>query len=91
MAVTAPSSAIDNDWLGNYWQDYVGFDMDGDGVGDKPYTIYLYSDRIWMDRAMAKFYRGSPNLEVIDFVERLVPFSDPDIILQDPKPMMKVK
>ena len=91
VAVTAPSSAIDNDWLGNYWQDYVGFDRDGDGVGDKPYTIFLYSDRIWMDRSMAKFYRGSPNLEIIDFVERLVPFSDPDIILQDPKPMMKVR
>lgn len=89
VAVTAPSSAIDNDWLGNYWQDYVGFDMDGDGVGDKPYTIYLYSDRIWMDRSMAKFYRGSPNLEIIDFVERLVPFSDPAVILRDPKPMMK--
>ncbi len=89
VAVTAPSSAIDNDWLGNYWQDYVGFDRNGDGVGDKPYSIYLYSDRIWMDRSMAKFYRGSPNLEIIDFVERLVPFSDPKLILQDPKPMMK--
>jgi len=89
VAVTAPSSAIDNDWVGNYWQDYVGFDLDGDGVGDKPYSIYLYSDRIWMDRSMAKFYRGSPNLAIIDFVERLVPFSEPDLILQDPKPMMK--
>lgn len=89
VAVTAPSSAIDNHWLGNYWQDYVGFDLDGDGVGDKPYTIFLYSDRIWMDRSMAKFYRGSPNLEIIDFVERLVPFSQPAIILVDPKPMMK--
>ncbi len=91
VAVTAPSSAIDNDWEGNYWQDYVGFDRDGDGVGDKPYNIYLYSDRIWMDRSMAKFFRGSPNLTLIDFVERLVPFSQPDIILQDPKPMMKTK
>ena len=87
--MTAPSSAIDNDWLGNFWQDYVGFDMDGDGVGDRPYTIYLHSDRIWMDRSMAKFYRGSPNLEIVDFVERLVPFSEPAIILCDPKPMMK--
>lgn len=91
VAVTAPSSAIDNDWSGNYWQDYVGFDFDGDGVGDKPYSIYLYSDRIWMDRSMAKFFRGSPNLSVIDFVERLVPFSQPDLILQDPKPMMRLK
>ncbi len=91
VAVTCATSALDNDWLGNYWQDYVGFDQDGDGIGDKPYSVFLFSDRIWMDRPMTKFFRGSPTLEVIDFVERLVPFSEPDMIFQDPKPMMKVK
>jgi nitrous oxidase accessory protein len=88
VSVTGPTSAIYNKWLGNYWQDYNGFDMDGDGIGDKPYTAYLYSDRIWMDRPMAKFFRGSPMLDVLDFVERLAPFSEVDMILQDPEPRM---
>ena len=89
VAVTGPTSALENDWLGNYWQDYCGFDQDGDGTGDTPYEVYLFAERIWMDRPMAKLFRGSPVLEMIDLAERLAPFSDPKMILQDPKPRVK--
>ncbi len=88
IAVTGPTSALANDWLGNIWQDYRGFDQDGDGRGDTPYSVYLYSERIWMDRPMAKFFRGSPVMQVIDFAERLAPFSAPWLILEDPSPRM---
>lgn len=86
VAVSAASSALDNDWRGNYWDNYEGFDRDLDGVGDTPHTIYLYSDRLWMDRPMVRFFRGSPVLEMVDFIERLAPFSPPDLILSDPAP-----
>jgi parallel beta-helix repeat protein len=32
-------SRLDNGSLGNYWNDYVGNDMNGDFVGDNPYVI----------------------------------------------------
>jgi nitrous oxidase accessory protein len=89
IAVSAPGSALGNDWRGNIWQNYQGFDLNGDGIGDRPHEIYLYSDRIWMDRPMTKFFRSSPAMEMIDFIERLAPFDKPYLILQDPAPKMQ--
>ena len=77
-----------NEWEGNYWSDYTGFDMDEDGVGDTPHEIYAYADRLWRDRPYAQFFKGSPLLEVIDFLERLAPFSDPSLLIRDKAPVM---
>ena len=38
---------------------------------------------------MARFYRGTPALSLIDFVERLIPSSEPDLMYADPTPLMK--
>ncbi|RLJ17426.1 nitrous oxide reductase family maturation protein NosD [bacterium endosymbiont of Escarpia laminata] len=84
----AGKTANRNDWFGNYWDDYQGFDQDRDGVGDKPYELYSYADRIWMDVPPARFFKGSPVLEVMDFLERLAPFSSPNMLVRDKKPMM---
>jgi nitrous oxidase accessory protein len=79
--------ASKNDWRGNYWDDYQGFDRNHDGIGDAPYEIYAYADRIWMEIPKARFFRNSPVLELLDFLERLAPFSSPDLILRDPAPV----
>lgn len=76
-----------NVWYGNYWDDYEGFDRDEDGVGDTPYEIRAYADRIWMDTPMARFFRNSPVLELLDFLERLAPFSSPVLVLRDTAPV----
>lgn len=89
IAVSAATSARDNHWHGNYWDQYTGFDRDGDGTGDLPHEIYLYSDRIWMDRPMTRFFRGSLMLDLIDFIERLAPFSEPPLVLRDPAPRVR--
>ena len=89
VLVSASSSALANEWRGNYWDRYEGFDADGDGYGDTPYAVQIYSDRLWMDRPTTRFYRGSPVLEMMDFVERLAPFSDPALILTDTRPRIR--
>ncbi|MGF1644528.1 MAG: nitrous oxide reductase family maturation protein NosD [Thiotrichales bacterium] len=89
VLVSAPSSARANDWRGNYWDTYSGFDRDGDGFGDRAHTFQIYADRLWMDRPFARFFRGTPALSVLDFVERLIPFSAPEWVLRDPAPLMR--
>nr|WP_089724004.1 nitrous oxide reductase family maturation protein NosD [Candidatus Thiosymbion oneisti] len=87
MVVGGGKSANRNRWEGNYWDDYQGFDRNGDGIGDTPYELYAYADRLWMDVPAAQFFTGSPMLEVIDFLERLAPFSPPDLLVRDNKPL----
>ncbi|BBO19860.1 MAG: nitrous oxide reductase family maturation protein NosD [Burkholderiales bacterium] len=88
VAVSAAGVGAANDWTGNLWSDYQGFDRDGDGIGDTPHEVWLYSDRIWMETPRAKFFANSPALELLDFLEKLAPFAAPSLILRDPAPRM---
>ncbi len=91
VTVGGGKTAKRNHWKGNYWDDYEGFDRDRDGVGDRPYELYGYADRLWMDVPYAQYFKGSPVLEVLDFLERLAPFSEPDMLLRDEKPLMSAE
>ena len=75
-----------NTWRGNYWDDYQGFDRNNDGYGDQPHELMAYADQIWMEMPIARFFRSSPVMELLDFLERLAPFSSPDLILRDEQP-----
>ena len=86
VAVRGGGGATRNVWSHNYWDDYQGFDRDRDGIGDTPYELRAYADRIWMEVPQAAFFRASPLLEVIDFLDRLAPFSTPTLILRDEAP-----
>ena len=90
VAVSDGGSAKNNNWTGNYWDDYRGFDLNKDGIGDTPHEFYSYADRIWMDVPPAQFFKGSLMLEVLDFLERLAPFSSPEMVFSDSQPKMLV-
>ena len=75
-----------NEWRRNYFADYQGFDRNGDGVGDTAHELYAYADQIWIETPMATFFKNSPVLELLDFLERLAPFSSPELQLKDPEP-----
>ena len=88
VSVSAFAGAARNVWEGNYWDDYQGFDRNNDRIGDKPYRLKVYADRLWMDVRPAAFFRGTPLLSLLDFLERLAPFSKPLLMLEDKKPRM---
>jgi len=89
VGVSAVGTGSANVWRGNHWSDYQGFDRDNDGVGDTPHELWLFADRIWMETPMTTFFRNSPALELLDFLERLAPFSTPSLLLRDAVPRMK--
>jgi nitrous oxidase accessory protein len=86
VAVRGGGSAGRNVWEGNRWDDYQGFDRDRDGIGDTPYELFSYADRFWQMLPEAAFFRGSPLFEVIDFLDRLAPFTEPVRVLRDESP-----
>jgi nitrous oxidase accessory protein len=90
VSVSGAGTAVRNLWEGNHWDDYEGFDRDDDLTGDTPYELHSYADRLWMDVPPVQFFKGSPLLEVLDFLERLAPFSPPKLLLRDAVPVMKV-
>ncbi|MEW6514034.1 MAG: nitrous oxide reductase family maturation protein NosD [Pseudomonadota bacterium] len=89
VAISGKGAGENNVWRDNRWDEYQGFDRNRDGVGDTAYDAWLYADRIWMDTPAATFFRTSPILELLDFLERLAPFSLPYRILSDPTPDMR--
>ncbi len=75
-----------NKWTGNYFDTYQGFDKDGDGYGDTPHEDYAFADQIWMEIPPARFFKTSPVLELLDFLERLAPITSPELQARDPRP-----
>ncbi|MBZ8134325.1 nitrous oxide reductase family maturation protein NosD [Afifella sp. IM 167] len=88
VSVAEYAGAADNVWQGNYWDDYAGFDRDRDGRGDTAYEPKVYADRLWMDVPPAAFFLGTPLMSLVDFLERLAPFSQPLLMLRDESPQM---
>ncbi len=91
VAVFGGGSAKKNLWDGNAWDSYEGFDRDGDGVGDTPHRVLNYAGRVWMDVPNTRFFKGAPVLEVLDFLDRLAPFSEPELMLEDEHPRLAQK
>jgi len=70
-------SHTDNRWngatAGNYWSDYDGFDLDGNGVGDTPYKILNIFEHLEGGMPMLRLYLFSPAAQSLELAERGFP------------------
>jgi nitrous oxidase accessory protein len=89
VTIIGDGDPMSDTWWGNSWDNYEGFDLDGDGFGDQAHELRAWADRIWIETPSATFFRNSPILELLDFLEKLAPFSPPSLILRDTAPRMK--
>lgn len=89
VAVNGARTANRNVWEGNYWDDYTGFDQNKNGIGDTPYQLYSYADQLLSDLPQTKFFKGTPLLELLNFLDQLAPFNQPVLLLEDKHPLLK--
>jgi len=73
----------------NYWDKYEGFDRDGDNIGDTPHQIYQYADSLWEYHPKLKFFYASPLMSLLNFMSRLAPFIEPNLLLEDSEPIVE--
>lgn len=60
-------------WDGNYWSDYLGWDMTGDGIGDMPYESNTVVDHILWRYPSAKLLYASPSFQLLWMLEKQFP------------------
>jgi nitrous oxidase accessory protein len=76
-------------WRGNDFDDYAGYDLDGDGVGDLPYELRSLSGDLTGRHPSIAFFRGAPAMALVELVGRVVPLFRPTTILTDSEPRMR--
>lgn len=76
----------DGSWDGNDWDDYAGYDLDGDGIGDVPYELRSLSGELTARTPELLLLRGTPALAMVDAVSHLVPLWPSQLVLVDHRP-----
>lgn len=83
------SSQSTNRYDRNYWDDYRGYDLDGDGFGDVPFHPERLVAEIVEAHPVTLFLLKSPVLAALDAAERVLPVLTPAAQI-DPHPRMRV-
>lgn len=86
-AVATPTGIGENTWRGNYWSDYRGYDLDGDGRGDTPHEAGSVFSYLLENLPPARLFLLSPAIQALEFAERTFPIVDAPSIT-DPAPAM---
>ena len=80
-------AARDQTWGGNYWSDYGGWDIDGDGRGETPYRSTTLIDALLWRYPLSKLLLTSPVFQLLAFAERQFPVIGAPAVL-DTSPQM---
>jgi len=73
------------DGPGNRWGDYIGWDQDGDGIGDRPHRVDSFKARLLYQYPAVALLLRSPALEMLSHLsERLPVMRSPTIVDRAP-------
>jgi nitrous oxidase accessory protein len=77
-----------HDGRGNYWSDNPGFDLDGDGVADRPYRPNDVMDEVLWTLPAAKALLNSPAVQMVRWAQARFPALYPGGVF-DSAPLMR--
>ena len=81
----------DQDWShegrGNHWSDYLGWDLNADGIGDKQYEPNDAVDHLLWKYPIARILMSSPAVETLRWVQEQFPILKPQGV-RDSAPLM---
>ncbi len=86
--VESGGDALGVTWQGNAFDDYAGYDLDGDGFGDVPYELSDLSNVLESRNADLAFLRGTPALALVSVAGHVVPLFAPRPVLRDERPRL---
>ncbi len=86
---TGRNNLFYKDGKGNYWSDYRGYDLDGDGVGDQLYKLEGIFDALEADIPELRLFLFSPLTAALELAERAFPIIEVTVTAEDKFPLMK--
>ncbi len=88
VRVDGGGQAAAAEFSGNRWSDYVGYDLDRDGIGDLPYAPRSLARSVVDRRPAAGFFDGTPAAALLDLLAAAFPMWSPPPLITDPRPRL---
>jgi nitrous oxidase accessory protein len=89
VRVEGNSDSSGTSWRNNYFDDYVGYDLDGDGIGDVRYELRSLSGELIRRRPDLELLRGTPALWLVDAMAHVAPLFQTRALAVDPAPRVR--
>jgi len=74
--------------VGNFWSDYTGYDVDGNGLGDLPYVAQSLFENMMDQTPALRLFQLGPAQQAVDLAARAFPIFQPPPKFRDEVPLM---